>query len=353
MSSERLRHAVVYVGSGGPNDRATNAIYTFDFDLATGALTPRHAPIPAGTDPSYMALDPTNAFLYVVNEGAAAVAAFAIDPKSGALTFVNRVPSGGEGPTHVSLDNGAKFVLVANYNAGIVTTIARNTDGSLGRPRSARAFGANAATHCIKTDPTNGFAFVANKDTDQIAILAFDGATGALGEVSPTSVKTPTGAGPRHIDFHPNGRFAYCVDELANTMTAYAYDAREGALFQRQALTTLPAGFTGTNTAAEVQIAPSGKFVYASNRGDDSIAAYEIDATTGALSLVGHTKTGGRTPRHFQLEPHGGFLIAANQDSDTLAVFRIDQDCGSLLTVGGLTHVPSPAYAGVVYLPEG
>ena len=339
----------VYVGSAGFSGRQDNAIHVFSLDPQSGALSPRGAPIAAGNGPSYMAADASRHFLYVVNESASAVAAFAIDQVSGALSLVNRVPSGGNGPTHVSLDGSGNFVLVANYTSGDATVLARKSDGSLGAVVGSRAFGGNAATHCIRTDPQSRFVFVANKDLNIVAELALDGA-GALKDNAPPSIAPASGSGPRHIDFHPTGRYAYVIDENASAIDAYTYDAGTGLLAKLQTISTLPAGFTGANTGAEVQVAPSGRFVYGSNRGDDSIVIFAIDQASGKLTLVGHTKTRGKTPRQFQIDATGRFLLVGNQDTDTVAVFAVDPSAGSLAPLGGLTNVASPAYVGVVWL---
>ena len=340
----------VYVGSAGFSGREDNAIHVFALDPSTGVLSPRGAPVAAGANPSYMVADASRHFLYVVNESASAVAAFSIDQATGAPSLVNRVPSGGSGPTHVSLDGSGKFVLVANYTSGDATVVARKSDGSLGGVVGSRAFGGNAATHCIRTDPANRFAFVANKDLNIVAELALD-ASGALRDNTPPSIAPANGAGPRHIDFHPTGRYAYVIDENASAIDAYTYDAGAGLLAKLQTISTLPVGFAGANTGAEIQVAPSGRFVYGSNRGHDSIAVFAVDQATGKLTLVDHTKTRGKTPRQFQIDEAGKFLLVGNQDSDSVAVFAIDANAGTLAPLGGLTTVASPAYVGVVWLP--
>jgi 6-phosphogluconolactonase len=340
----------VYVGSAGFSGREDNAIHVFSLDAQSGALAARGAPVAAGANPSYMAADPSRHFLYVVNESASAVAAFSLDQASGALSLVNRVPSGGSGPTHVSLDASGKFVLVANYTSGDATVLSRKADGSLGAVVGSRAFGSSAATHCMRTDPGGRFVFVANKDLNIVAQLTLD-AAGALKDNTPPSIAPANGSGPRHIDFHPTRPFAYVIDENASAIDAYTYDANAGRLAKLQTISTLPAGFTGANTGAEIQVAPSGRFVYGSNRGDDSIVIFAIDQATGKLTLVGHQKTRGKTPRQFQIDSAGRFLLVGNQDSDNVAVFAVDPNAGTLTPLGGVTSVASPAYVGVVWLP--
>jgi 6-phosphogluconolactonase len=327
----------VYVGSGD------GKIRLFAFDLDGGALSAT-ATFDAGSNPSFLAFDPTRRFLYATDEGATAVRAFALDGQTGALTALNQAASGGNGPTHVSVDRAGGYVLVANYGGGTVNVIRRQGDGSLGASTGSRSFGGGAQTHQILTDPTNAFLIVPNKGLDGVAVLPFNATSGTVGDGG----VVPAGDGARHIDFHPAGGFAYVINENASTMTAYTYAA--GALTQLEELSTLPNGFGGANTGAEVQVAPSGRFVYGSNRGHNSIVIFAINQTTGRLTLVGHQATQGQTPRHFSIDPTGRYMFVGNQGSSTVVVMRVDAQTGLLTPVGAPVAVPSPGWVGLVYL---
>jgi 6-phosphogluconolactonase len=333
----------VYVGGYG------SQIHVFHLDVADGSLTPVSA-VDAGTNPSFLAVSPAHDTLFAVNEdsgGKGAVASFHIDAKSGALTFVNRVSSKGDGPAHVSTDRTGKFAFVANYGGGTIAVLPIGPGGALGEAVDVHDHGGNANPHQLITGPSNKFAFVPNKGLDTVTQYAFDPASGKLTGASKLDVAG--GAGPRHLDFSPGAPFAYLMDELDSTMTALAYDAASGKLTKLQSLSSLPASFQGQNSGAEVQVAPSGKFVYGSNRGHDSIAIFSA-GSDGKLTLVGHQKTMGQTPRHFQIDASGELLLVANQGSGDVVSFRVDKATGALTPTGKTTQVASPSYVGVVYL---
>jgi 6-phosphogluconolactonase len=335
-----------YVYVGGYAD----VIDVFHLDLTTGALTPVGAPVAAGTSPSFLTFDPAHATLVAVNEaygGNGAVASFLVDAKTGALSFVSRVSSQGDGPAHVSVDRTGKFALVANYGGGTVAVLPLGAGGQLGAAVDVHDHGANANPHQIFTDHANAFAFVPNKGAGTVTQYAFDAAAGKL--TGDGSLATMPGAGPRHIDLHPTAPYAYLIDENASTMSALAYDAATGQLTILQTLTTLPAGYTGANTGAEVKVAPSGKFVYGSNRGNDSIVIFHVEAD-GKLSLVGHQPTMGQTPRHFDIDPSGRILVVANQMSNSVVTFFVDPSAGTLTPTGTMVSVPSPSFSGVAVL---
>jgi 6-phosphogluconolactonase len=335
----------VYVGGYG------NQIHVFHLDVADGSLSPVGSPVDAGTNPSFLAVDPAHHTLFAVNEdsgGKGAVASFQIDAKTGALSFVSRVSSQGDGPAHVSTDKTGGFAFVANYGGGTVAVLPINGGGVLGDAIDVHDHGGGSANpHQVITSPANDFAFVPNKGLDTVTRYAFNGATGKLTGASTLDVAQ--GAGPRHLDFSPTAPYAYLIDELDSTMSALAYDAASGKLTPIQTVSTLPPGFQGNNTGAEVQVAPSGKFVYGSNRGHDSIAVFSV-AGDGKLTLVGHQPTMGQTPRHFQVEPSGELLLVANQGSGNVVTFRIDAATGMLTPTGKSVMVPSATYVGVVYL---
>src|SRR5712672_2156494 len=334
---------LVYVGTY-TNKTASKGIYGYNFDPGTGKLTSRGVAAEF-EDPSFLAVHPSGKYLYAVNEidhfGAqksGATSAFSIDAKTGKLTLLNQVASRGAGPCHISLDKSGKFALVANYDGGSVATFPVHPDGTLGeaadfvehRGSSAdkeRQEGPHA--HWIGTSPDNRFALAADLGLDEVRVYRFDGAKGALTAHDPPRAKANPGAGPRHFAFHPHGRFAYLLTEMENAVTVFSYNARKGSLSARQTISTLPRDYAGPKEAAELVVAPSGRFLYASNRGGvDSVTAFSIDRAKGTLHLIGEFPTMGKTPRNFAIDPTGRFLLAANQESGNIVAFRIDAPPG-------------------------
>lgn len=345
----------VYVGTY--TRRESKGIYRMELDLASGRM---ESVMLAGetVNPSFLALHPNRPFLYAVGEMASfggkkagAVSAFAIERGSGKLALLNQQSSEGTGPCHVVVDRTGRYVLVANYGSGSAACLPIAEDGRLGPATSSvqhegssvdprRQQGPHA--HSINLDPANRFAFVADLGLDKVMTYQFDAAGGRLLPNDPPSASVAPGAGPRHFAFHPNGRFAYVINEMGSTVTAFAYHAARGALEPLETVATLPAGFQGENTTAEVQVHPSGRFLYGSNRGHDSIAVFAIDSATGKLRALGHQSTEGKTPRNFGIDPTGRYLIAANQDSDNLVLMRIDPETGLLRPTGQQVHVSMP-----------
>jgi 6-phosphogluconolactonase len=283
--------------------------------------------------------------------GSGAVSSFRIDPATGGLTFINRVSSQGAGPAHVSVDHGGNFVFVANYNGGTIAVLPVADDGTLGASIDGASHGGNAQAHEVVIDASNRFLFVPNKGLSNIMMYRFDAATGQLEPNTPPALALAQNAGTRHLAFHPSAPYAYAINELDDTIVALSFDAAQGTLTPLQTLSTLPAGVNGANnTCAEVQVAPSGRFVYGSNRGHDSIVIYAVDAATGRLSLVGHQLTGGNTPRSFHLDRNGRVMLVANQASNEVVSFQVDAMTG-LLTEASSVSVQAPAFVGVLYLP--
>lgn len=353
---EAVKPMRVYIGTytTGPS----KGIYLFDFDPATGKLEPAGL---AGevANPSFLAIHPSRRFLYAAGEiqefsgqKSGAVSAFAIDPKSGKLRLLNQQPSGGRGPCHVSIDAAGKYALAANYSTGSAAVLPIHSDGSLARPSSVvqhegsgpnpkRQEGPHA--HSINLDPAGRFAFVADLGLDRLFVYRFDAKSGKLAANDPPSARVAPGSGPRHFAFHPTGKFAYTNLEIASCVTAFTYDPARGVLTDVQTVSTLPPDFDReSNSTAEVQVHPSGKFLYCSNRGHDSIAVFSIDPADGTLAPVGHASTRGKTPRNFGIDPTGKWLIAANQKSDSLVVFRISQATGMLSPAGETVSAPIP-----------
>ncbi len=346
---------LVYIGTYTRGE--SKGIYVYSMDMGSGALTPVGV-TNAGPNPSFLAIHPNHRFLYAVNEiseyegeKTGSITAFSVDPTTGNLSFLNRQSSMGALPCHLVVDAAGKNVLLANYIGGSVTVLPILDGGKLGRATSVRQHGGSSVNptrqkgphaHSINLDPANRFAVAADLGIDEVLVYRFEGTEGTLSPNEPPSASVQAGAGPRHFAFHPSKSNAYVINELDSTVTTFAYDAKLGVLDSIQTLSTLPEGFEGVTHTAEVQVHPSGKFVYGSNRGHDSIAMFRVDGATGKLASMGHEPTGGKTPRNFGIDPSGRYLIAANQDSDTLVVFRINPDSGLLQPTGIVVDVPAP-----------
>jgi len=346
----------VYLGTYTGGQAGSKGIYVASLDAATGELgAPKLAA--ESTSPAFVALHPKGGFLYAVNEvgnfqgeRAGAVSAFKVDPATGALTLLNQQSSGGPGPCHVSVDPSGRCVLVANYGGGSVAALPIQADGSLGKAVSFVQHAGSSVNkqrqeaphaHSITPDARGRFAYAADLGLDQVLVYRLDAAAAKLAPADPPFARTAPGSGPRHFDLHPRGRFAFVCGEMTSTVTAFRVDGRTGALTEVNTLSTIPAPTPG-NSTAELRVHPTGRFVYVSNRGHNSIAIFRVDETTGALTAAGHQPTGGSTPRNFGIDPTGRFLLAANQASNTVVVFRIDAETGALNPTGGKIDVPMP-----------
>jgi 6-phosphogluconolactonase len=346
-----------YVGTYTADGSASKGIYAYRFDAANGASTPLGLAAET-TNPSFVALAPSGRFLYAVNEvqnykgaNSGGVSAFSVDRATGKLTLLNEVRSRGADPCYVIVDKSGKYVLVANYTGGSIAVFPVLADGKLGEASDFvqhTGHGANPQrqegphAHSIDLSPDNRLAFVDDLGLDELRVYKFDSAKGTLTPNDPPFVKLDAGAGPRHFMLHPSGKFAYVVAEMASTVTAFSVDLKTGTLRRLQTLSTLPEGFAGENDDAEVHIAPSGKFLYTSNRGHDSIAIFAIDSQKGTLTKIDDVPTQGKIPRSFEIDPSGNFLLAENSKSDNIVVFRIDQKTGRLAPTGQRLEVGSP-----------
>src|ERR1035437_10369710 len=354
---ERQGKYLFYVGTYTEEGGKSKGIYAYRFDASTAEITPLGLAAET-TNPSFVALHPNGRFLYAVNEvgnykgpNSGGVSAFSIDRATGKLTFLNEVPSRGADPCYIIVDKTGKYVLVANYTGGSVAVFPVLGDGKLGE---ASAFvqhtghGANPTrqegphAYSIDLSPDNRFAMVDDLGLDELLVYKFDSAKGSLTPNDPPFAQLDAGAGPRHFVLRPDGKFAYVISEMGHTVTVFSNDAASGRLQLLQTVTTLPKDFTGRNDDAEIRVHPSGKFLYASNRGDDSIAIYAIDQSKGTLAQVGSIHTGGKEPRNFEIDPTGTLLFAANQKSDNIVVFRIDAKTGGLTATGQALDVGSP-----------
>lgn len=340
----------VYIGTYTQPEKS-KGIYLLELDPATGKLTNKGL---AGevTNPSFLAIHPSRKFLYAVGEigdfkgkKTGVVSAFAIDQDTGKLTLLNQEDSGGSGPCHNVVDKEGKNILVANYSAGSCAALPIKADGKLGEANSVIQHKGNSVdkgrqegphAHSINLDPANRFAFTADLGLDKVLVYRFDSAKGTITPNDPPSASVKPGAGPRHFAFHPSGKYAYVINEMGNTVTAFDYDAENGVLKEIQSITTLPKNFKGTSHTAEVQVHPSGKFLYGSNRGHNSIAIFAIDEKTGKLTAVGHQGEGIKTPRNFGIDPTGKYMLVGSQDGDKVIQFKIDQKTGELEPAGTL-----------------
>jgi 6-phosphogluconolactonase len=339
----------MYVGTytRGPS----KGIYSYKFQSSTGKLTPIGL---AGesSNPSFLAVHPSQRYLYAANENnSGMVSAFAIEPSTGNLKLLNQVSSKGSGPCHVAVDKTGKWLFVANYNNGSTASYPIKADGSLGEASATfqhagksvnaqRQSGPHA--HVAAISPDNRFVWVADLGLDEILSYRIDAAKGGMTPNDPPFAKITPGSGPRHVVFRADSKFAYVISEMAGTVTVYSYDAARGTMQEVQTISTLPSDYTGAKACAEIALHPTGKFLYASNRGHDSIAIFKVDAAKGTLTAAGIVPSGGKTPRNFAIDPTGNYLLAAHQDSNNIVVFKIDQQSGGLTPTGDKYDVGSP-----------
>ncbi|MGW1420051.1 lactonase family protein [Bradyrhizobium manausense] len=303
-------------------------------------------------NPSYLAFDRTRRFLYAVHGDTQFVSALKVDEVDGTLSLINTQDCGGKNPVYLTPDVANTFMMIANYATGSVGVLPISEDGSLGslhdlvqlrgQPGPHKTQQTALHPHMVTYDRAQRFIVVPDKGGDQVCVFAFDPIAGKLVPKDTATVKSRQGAGPRHIVFHPTRGFAYLSNELDSSIEAYAYDAEQGALKPLQILPATPSSFAGDNTAAGIAIAPSGRFVYMSNRGHDSIAIYAVDEKTGLLSPIGWQPTQGGGPRFFTLDPAGKLLYAANELTDTVVAFRVDEAAGTLTPTGQLVRTGSP-----------
>ena len=357
------KQLLVYVGTYTKTEE--QGIHWLKLEMATGKLT-AVGKLAGQKNPSFLAIHPNKKFLYAVNEignykgeKAGGVSAYSIDPRTGALTFLNQQSSKGGAPCHLVVDATGRNVLVANYTGGSVASLPISRKGRLRKassfvqhegssvlkPRQASPHG-----HSINVSPGNKFAVAADLGLDKVLVYGFDAKGGKLTPAGFT--KVAPGAGPRHFAFHPNGKFAYVINEITLTVTAFEWDEAKGKLSELQTITTLPVERGKGMNTAEVQVHPSGKFLYGSNRGHNTIAVFSIDGKTGKLKAIQHQSTLGKTPRNFGIDPTGKFLIAANQSSGDVFTFYINQDTGELKPTSHSVKVPMPVCVKFLDLSE-
>lgn len=373
-NADRVVYVGTYTGPGvapdGHGPSPARGIYVFRMRAGDGHLTPLQ--IVATDNPSYLALDPTLTRLYCTNQNdvvdgvpAGRVSAYAVGTTDGKLTFLNTQPTHGTHPAHLSVHPSGAYLLASNYGGGDYPVYRILADGSIGRETDdARGSGTGIDpdrqegphAHQILTDPDSGHVFGVDLGADRIRIWTLDLATGKLIANEPSAAVVAGGSGPRHMVFHPSGRFAYVLDELSGSITTFLYDPLRGALASQRTVSTLPVGFTGSKSTAEIRIHPSGRFLYSTNRGHNSVAIFTIDEKTGALDPLGWEPTQGEWPRGMNLDPSGTFLYVANQNSDTIVVFRVDPSTGKLVPTGETVHTPTPVdieFGGLLQVPRG
>ena len=338
----------------------SKGIYAFEFDAGSGKLTPKGLATET-PDPSWVVVHPSGKFAYAANEAGqqSSITAFSIDPKLAKLTRLNQLPAEGQDPCHMSFDKTGKYLLVANYSSGNVVVFPILGEGRLGEhtanvkdggapgPNKERQEAPHA--HWVSVSPDNRFVLISDLGLDAILLYRFDAVKGALTPNDPPAAKLAPGAGPRHATFSVDGRFVYVVSELNSTVTVFAFDASRGALYDPQVVSTLPRAFQGRNDTAEIVLHPDGQWLFASNRGRDTIAVFSVDTVRGKLQPAGEFATGGKEPRHFAIDPTGQFLLAENQNSNSIVVFRIDPGKGTLTQVSQVDGIPSPV--SLAFLP--
>ena len=361
MAAQNQRNARVYVGTYTWNE--SEGIYVYSLDNSSGTLT--YESKQTGLEnPTFLTIESRRRYLYAVSEihefdgqPGGVVSAFEIDPASGELNYLNRQPSGGAEPCHLSVDATGNYVLVANYTGGSVAVFPIRENGELGDicdlvHHEGSSVNEERQTdphpHSVMIDSTNRYVFVPDLGIDKVMIYKLELDNGKLIPNAQASVQVQAGAGPRHFDFHPSLKFAYVINELDSTLTAFAYDESNGSLDKIQSISTLPDDFEGASHCADVHVHPSGKFIYGSNRGHDSITMFRIAEESGLLTFLGCESTQGRTPRNFVMDSTGSYLYAANHDSDNIVTFQIDGETGRLKSTGKIAAAPTASCLKIV-----
>jgi 6-phosphogluconolactonase len=360
MALSASRYWIYFGTSTGPESKG---IYTCSFEPSTE----RFGPITLVAEverATWLTVHPNNRYLYSVselgNDGKTdgAILSFQINSAAGSLKPINRISSGGGGATHLAIDRAGRSILVANYGSGRVTAFRLRADGMLAKQTAMVQHGGSSVhptrqlsphPHAVVLAPDDRFLMVPDLGVDKIYSYIFNPAAGSLEPNRPAFVQVPPGSGPRHFTFSPDGRFAYLANQMESRITAYSYLAATGVLTEIQTITTLPPGFSGTNSCAEVGVDRSGRYLYASNRGDDSMVVFSIDPKKGTLANIQRIATDGKTPRSFSIDPTGKYLLAENQESNKVTVFRINGSTGELSPTGRVLSVPTPACA--VFVP--
>jgi 6-phosphogluconolactonase len=342
-----------YLLAGTYTKGKSKGIYVYSFNHRDGSA--KLVDSVSTPNPSYLAVSPDQRFVYAVSEvmrgnRSGKVRAFAFDKKNGSLRLLNEQSSVGDNPCYVSIDKTGKWVIVGNYTSGTLAVLPVKNDGSLGPAVSSaehHGHGTHPArqeaphVHSVVLSPENQFLFVPDLGIDRIMVYTFNNKTGMIAPAQDSVVKLQDGSGPRHFDFHPSGKWAYLVQELSGTVTAFQYGA--GKLKSIQTISTLPAHYDQSFTSADIHVSHDGKYLYATNRdSSNTIAIFKINQQTGRLELLGHHTTSGKTPRNFNFDPSGDFLLVANQNSDNIVIFRVNHKTGGLSDTGNRIDVGNP-----------
>jgi len=335
------------------NKTDSKGIYAFEFDADSGKLKAKGLAA-AATDPSWVEIHPSGKYAYAANEtgNQSTITAYSVDAQKAKLTQLNQVPALGQDPCHLSFDRTGKYLFAANYSSGTIAVFPILPDGKLGEHtavvKNAGNLGPNKErqeaphAHWVHVSPDNRYVFAADLGLDAILSYKFDATKGALTPNDPPLAKLNPGSGPRHVAFSPNGKYVYVVSELNSTVTAFQYDPAKGTLFEFQILTTLAQDFSGRNDTAEITVHSNGKWLFASNRGRDTITVFSISPADGSLTSLGEFPTGGKEPRHFAIDPTGQYVLAENQNSNSITVLKIDPATGALKEVSHVDGIPSP-----------
>ena len=351
--SNQSRELTLYVGTYTTGK--SEGIYGYRMDPATGTLTRFNSF--KSRNPSFLAIDRSKRYLYAVNEvgeflgkSSGGVSAFAIDRATGDLRLLNEQASEGADPCHLTIDRKRKILLVANYTGGSIAALPIRSDGTLSMAIDVKQHEGSSIkeqqkgphAHCIILDATERYALAADLGIDKVMIYRFDPSTGKLTAGKQASAELQAGAGPRHLTLHPSGKYLYVINELDSTLTALKYNGTSGTLSAIETVSTLPSDFSGVSYCADIHVSPSGKFLYGSNRGHNSIAVFQIDQRTGKLTALEHVSTEGNWPRNFTIDPTGRFLLVANQRTDNVVTFSIDPQSGRLKPTGQIIEIPIP-----------
>lgn len=351
--SSQTNEVTLYIGTY--TSGKSEGIYVYRFDRNGPAL--RRVSSIKSVNPSFLTIDRSKRFLYAVNEvgeyagkPGGGVSAFAIDTGTGKLRLLNEQATQGADPCYLSIDSRKRSLLVANYTGGSVSVLPVRTDGTLGMVSDLNQHEGSGPkeqqkgphAHCVILDRNERYAFAADLGIDKVMIYQFDRTLGKLTPAKQPFAELAAGSGPRHLTLHPNGRFLYIINELSSRMASFNYDEVNGTLTPIETVSTLPEDFVGVSYCADVHVSASGRFLYGSNRGHNSIVVFEIDQQTGKLKLVQHRSTEGDWPRNFAIDPSGQFLLVANQRSDNIVIFLIDERTGQLTNMGQNTEIPSP-----------
>jgi 6-phosphogluconolactonase len=350
----QAKDPMVFISAFAGGDQG--AIHSFDFDLSTGSLKPLHRTTTV-QNPFFLALSPDKKFLYSIHalkfgsKEAEEIAAFKLLGTDGKLELLNKQSARGSAACYLHVDNPGKTVVVANYSSGSVASLPVKEDGSLGEAASFFQHAGSSVNparqkephaHCIVVSPDNKYAFAADLGLDQVLCYKLDSKQGKITANDPPFARTPAGAGPRHLTFHPNGKKVYVINELLNSVTLFDYDSTKGSLREEQTISTLPSDFKGTSYCADLKITPDGKYLYGTNRGHDSIACYSIGAD-GKLTLVNIEPSLGKGPQNLAITSNGEWLLCANMPGKNVAIFRIDPKTGKIKPVGEPVSMPSPS----------